>query len=110
MSFITTARALDDDRFAWRIRAAALTVAAGHVQEAPCPARTFAERILSAPMSPNRPLEALVAATPAISEAITVDDDNTVHTNAVTDEAILTAVTTQWTTAARVLGIVETTE
>ncbi|WP_181282177.1 hypothetical protein [Arthrobacter woluwensis] len=51
-----------------------------------------------------------MAATPAISEAITVDDDNTVHTNAVTDGAILAAVTTQWTTAARVLGIVETTE
>lgn len=105
MTFIATGRALDDDRFLWRIRAAALTVAAGHVQAESTPARALADRILNAPKAPNPPLEALVAATPDISDAIVVTEDSTVNTEEVKDEKILEAVTTHWITAARVQGL-----
>ncbi|MFK0072650.1 hypothetical protein [Arthrobacter woluwensis] len=105
MTFISTSRALDDDRFLWRIRAVALTVAAGHAKNGTSPERALADRILNAPKAPNPPLEALVAATQEISDAIVVTEDSTVETEDVTDESILAAVNAHWVTAARVQGL-----
>lgn len=102
MSFITTARAIDDDRFTWRVRAAAITVAARHINGEDGTAKAFAELIFQNPMSPNRPLEALVAANPAISETVTVDDNGTVNTELVPDGDIEFVITDLWLTAARI--------
>lgn len=96
MSLIGTARALDDDRFLWRVRAAMLNAAVAKYSSADANDKGFAQEILDAPMQRSATLEALVANNPAVSAAIVTDGDNTVNTEGVTDAQITNAVTQYW--------------
>lgn len=96
MSLLNTARALDDARFVWRVKAATLTIAADKISSAEGAGQVFASQILSAPMADNDTMAALVAADGAVAAAVTVDEFNTVSTEAVRDEDIIAAVTGHW--------------
>lgn len=100
MSLLNTARALDDARFVWRVKAAALTIAADKISSATGNEQAFASFILGAPMSDNHTMTALAAAAPAVAATVTVDQFNTVSTEAVLDEDILSAVEANWSTLA----------
>lgn len=88
MSLIGTARALDDDRFLWRVRAALLTTAAKKRDSTKPIEVTFSASILLAPMRENSQLEALCATDAAVLAHVTVDEGNYVNTEAVPDEAL----------------------
>lgn len=96
MSLIATARAQDDARFVWRVKAAALTVAAGKAVNATGSEAALIKFILDTPMADNPTLVGLIAANSAVSAAVTVDEHNTVSTELVPDSAILAAVTSSW--------------
>jgi hypothetical protein len=100
MSLIATARALEDQRFLWRVRAATLELAITKYQSTTANDKALAQEILDMPMLQNRTMEALVACQDTISAAITVDANNTVNTEAVTDAMITSAVATYWTPVA----------
>lgn len=100
MSLIATARALDDERFLWRVKAAALTTAAEKVNGPDALDQWYAEFILDHPMDDNKTLAALIACNAAIAATVTVDAFNTVSTEAVTDSDILYVVGSVWSTAA----------
>jgi hypothetical protein len=96
MSLIGTARALDDDRFLWRVRAAALNAAVSKYSSTDANDKGFAQEILDSPMKQNATLEALVANNAAVSAAVVIDEANTVNTEGVTDTQITNAVTMYW--------------
>jgi hypothetical protein len=100
MSLISTARALDDARFLWRVRAAMLNTAVTKYTSTNANEKALAEAILDDPMMPNRSMEALVATNNSVSAAVIIDDMNTVDTEAVTDAMIMTAVSNYWTAVA----------
>lgn len=100
MSLLNTARALDDARFVWRVKAAALTIAADKVTNSTGNEQGFASFILGTPMGDCPTLCALVAAAPDVAAAVTVDEFNTVSTEAVTDQDIIDATGTFWSVAA----------
>lgn len=100
MSLLNTARALDDARFVWRVKAAALTIAADKISSAGGAGQAFASFILAAPMAENVTMNALVAASAPVAASVTVDEFNTVSTEAVSDEDILAAVGANWDTLA----------
>lgn len=100
MSLITTARALDDARFRWRVNAAALIAAAEKLDDADGVDQWYAEHVIDHPMEDQPTLVALVAANPAISSMVTVDSFNTVNTEAVPDTDIQYVVNTVWNQAA----------
>jgi len=102
MSLIATARALDDQRFIWRVRAAMLDVAKGILtKEGATPDEiTLANLVIDSPMTEFRSMEALVANNTKVSSTITVDQYNTVSTEAVLDADIITAVKNVWTLVA----------
>jgi len=97
MSLIATARAIDDARFVWRVKAALLSTAATKVTEAEGPEQWFAEHVLDNPMAENKTAIALVAVNSAIASTVVVDAFNTVNTEGVTDADILYVVATEWT-------------
>lgn len=105
LALINTARALDDPRFLWRVRAALLERAATKVRIASTPVieRLYAEYILSNPMTPDPRMEAMVATTDTVAEAVTVDQYNTVSTEGVTDDQIAAAVNTAFITVATLM-------
>ena len=96
MSLIATARALDDQRFLWRVRAATLNLAVTKYNSADANDKGLAQEVLDQPMQQNRTLEALVANNVAVSAAVVTDLNNTVNTEAVTDAQINTAVAQYW--------------
>ena len=108
MSLISTARALDDDRFLWRVRAAALNVAITKFGGADGIEKNFAQYIIDNPMTPLKTLEAIVANNTAVSAAVTVDQYNTVNTEAVTDSIIISGVQNVWNAAATRFDMIHT--
>lgn len=100
MSLIASARALDDPRFRWRVSAAAIYQAGVKVTDPDSVDQRYAEHVLDHPDRLDPTLIALVATRPSISDLVTVDEFNTVSTEAVTDNQILTAVGTMWARAA----------
>jgi hypothetical protein len=100
MSLLNTARALDDARFVWRVKAAALTIAADKISSTGGAGQAFASFILGAPMADNITMSALVAADAAVAATVTVDEFNTVSTEGVSDGDILAAVQAHWDTMA----------
>lgn len=100
MSLIATARALDDQRFLWRVRAATMNLAISKYNSADAKDKALAQEILDRPMSPQLTMEALVASHNPISAAIVTDISNTVSTEDVTDAQITTAVALYWSAVA----------
>lgn len=100
MSLISTARALDDQRFLWRVNAAALVTAADKVDDADGVDQWFAEYVVDHPMQDQPTIAGLVASNVAIAANVAVDAYNTVNTEAVTDSDILYVVGQVWHTAA----------
>lgn len=96
MSLIATARALDDQRFLWRVRAATLNLAVTMYSSADAASKALAQEVLDYPMQQNSTLEALVASNAAVSALIVIDANSTVNTEAVTDAAINNAVAAYW--------------
>lgn len=96
MSLITTARALDDTRFAWRVNAAVLVTAAEKVVGADSVGKRFALYVLDTPSAKNNMMLTLAATHPNISGKVVVDQYNTVNTEGVVDEDILKVVTNNW--------------
>lgn len=100
MSLIGTARALDDQRFLWRVRAATLNLAVTKYSSTNANDKALAQEVLDAPMQQNRTLEALVANNAAVSDAVIIDANNTVNTETVTDAQINAAVAQYWPSVA----------
>jgi hypothetical protein len=98
MSLIATARALEDQVFLWRVRAATLSLAVAKYSSSTASVneKALAMTVLDYPMQQNRTLEALVAYHAPITAAVTVDPNNTVSTEAVTDAMIIDAVAAYW--------------
>lgn len=96
MALISTARALDDQRFVWRVRAAALAAAVTKYGSGTANEKVLAQNVLDYPMQQNATLEALVANSSAVNNAVVVSADNTVNTDGVTDAMITTAVGNFW--------------
>lgn len=105
MALINTARALDDARFLWRVRAAQLELAAAKIRanNITGSTRLYAEHILANPMAADPRMEALVATNDAVAEAIVVDEYNTVNTEGVTDAQITSAANTYFATVAELM-------
>lgn len=102
-TLIKTARALDDQRFLWRVRAAMLEAASYHVRAGATEDTSsgmYARHILANPMAQDRRMEALVATDDKVAAAVMVDEYSTVNTEYVTDEDINTAVAANWQIAA----------
>lgn len=88
MTLLNTARALDDERFIWRVRAAILRAASEKAfSEDPVEAE-YASYVLSNPMRPVPQFESICAVTPEVSAYITVDEWNGVNTEDVPDEVL----------------------
>jgi hypothetical protein len=106
MALINTARAMDSDRFRWRVTAAVLQVASDKINSTDPVEKTYAQYILDNPMVEQRTFTALCAVNPAIASQVTVvdDDSNTVDTDAVPDEDLVQAVTDSWITVAQRYG------
>lgn len=100
MSLISTARALEDQRFLWRVRAAMLNLAVSKYTSADATDKELAREILDSPMQQNRTMEALVAQEAPIHAAVITDQFNTVNTEAVTDAQINAAVVKYWPSVA----------
>lgn len=89
MSLIGTARALDDQRFKWRVRAALLKIASIK-KDSQLPAEiAYAKYLLQNPMVENAQLEALCATDIGVTEKVTVDQNNTVNTEGVADDTLI---------------------
>lgn len=105
MALIDTARAMDDQRFRWRVMAAILVKAkiefAKTPGSPPSNVWNFAAHMLAQPMSDERTMFAMVATDPAVSEAVVVSETSTVDTEAVLDADIQRAVNDSWATVAR---------
>ena len=86
MTLLNTARALDDQRFIWRVRAALLRVATDKVTSTDELEARYAEYVLQYPMHPVPFFESLCAADPQIASHIVVDEWSTVNTEDVPDE------------------------
>lgn len=89
MSLIGTARALDDVRFKWRVRAALLKTASIRKDSELPDEIAFANHLLHNPMVENPQLEALCATDIGVTEKVTVDQNNTVNTEGVEDATLL---------------------
>lgn len=102
MALLNTARALDDARFLWRVRAAMIITARNKIASGTSNAnvRAYANAVIAEPMAEDRRMEALVAADDRIAQDVYVDEHNTVETDAVTDATILTVVSECWLTVA----------
>lgn len=100
MGLLATARALDDQRFLWRVRAATLNLAVTKYGSTNANDKAFAQEILDTPMQQSRTIEALVANNATVSDAVIVDTNNGVNTEGVTDAQINSAVTMYWASVA----------
>lgn len=96
MNLIGTARALDDTRFKWRVRAALLQVAANYLNSEIDAEKTYASFVLQNPMQPVPILESLCAVNLSVMEHVMVDEYNSVNTEAVPDDALLTVAETHF--------------
>lgn len=101
MSLIATARALDDQRFVWRVRAATLAAAVTKYTSTDADERALAQYTLDYPLQANPTMEALVANHGAINSAIVVDASNAVNTEAITDAMITQAIGVYWAPVAK---------
>lgn len=87
-------RAMDDDRFAWRVRDAMLVTAMSKLTDSD----PLALHVISNPQGHDTRMVAIVANDPNVRAGITVDEHSGVTTEAVTDEAIQNAVNESWDT------------
>lgn len=101
---LKSARALDDDRFRWRVQAAMIVAAQAKLTEND----PLALSVLSYPQQEDTRMIALVASDEVVRAGISVDGDNTVDTESVTDEAIQAAVMAAWGVLSGVVGRAET--
>lgn len=101
-TLINTARALDDTRFLWRVRAAILITARNKLASGTSNAniKAYANAVMADPMAQDRQMEALVAADDTVADLVVVDEFNTVSTEDVPDSVILTSVSNNWLTVA----------
>ena len=105
MPLINTARAMDSDRFRWRVAAAALQIAAEKINDPDPQQVALAQKVLDTPMQEQRTLTALCAVNPSISAKVKVDDaTNTVDTEEVPDSDIIYAVNVSWPIVAKRSG------
>ncbi|ALY10571.1 hypothetical protein FDH86_gp036 [Arthrobacter phage Tank] len=96
MSLINTIRALDDPRFKWRVQGAMLLNAVTLIDDEDPNKQRHARAIVNNPLRDATFAVALVAANPAISSKVTVNEFNTVNTEAVLDDEIQYTVNTNW--------------
>jgi copper(I)-binding protein len=98
MNLISTARALDDQHFRWRVQAAALEKAAAFAaMTTPGTQRNYAFYTLLNPQAVDPSLLALVAIDDVVAGAIEVSaDGGTVDTRKVPDAEIVRAVNAAW--------------
>jgi len=95
MSLLSTARALDDQHFAWRVRAACLLYASDNVT-AGGNQGNYARAVMMDPNVVDPAMLAFVATDASVSEAVVVAPDGTVTTSTVQDVDIIAAVTAAW--------------
>lgn len=100
MNLISTARALDDQMFRWRVQAASLVKASKFAEIPAGPGQNYAFYTLLNPQAVDVSLVALVALDEAIASAIDVGPDGGVKTDKVLDADIVRAVDSNWDTVA----------
>lgn len=102
MALIDTARAMDDQRFVWRVKAAMLVKAKTEYSKTQTTdSWKFADTVLRSPMMDEPTVVALVATDPVVSEAVTVTGTDTVNTEAVQDADIQRVVDNTWAAVAK---------
>lgn len=99
MKLINTARALDDQNFRWRVAAAQLNTAAAKVG-ATGNDYNFAIRTLMDPQKVDPSMLGFVSVDSAVSDAVVVNAEGTVSTDAVLDSDILRVVQARWSAVA----------
>lgn len=99
---LASMRAMDDQRFVWRVRAATLNVALDrYAIAAPEPEYSFAAAVIDNPTTIDNLIPSLVSLVPGISALITVDEYNGVNTEAVPDALIEAGVRAWFSVAAK---------
>lgn len=102
MALIDTARAMDDQRFTWRVMAAMLVKAKEEfTKTANTNPWNFAVHVLKNPMTEERTMFALVAIDATVSAAVAVSSADTVSTEGVEDGDIQRVVNAEWNTVAK---------
>lgn len=96
MSFLGTARALDDATFRWRVMGACLAKAKTLAAAPVAPDRNYGIAVLLSPQLVDPSMLALVAVDPTVADAIITGEDGAVDTTPVTDDQIAAAVTLAW--------------
>lgn len=98
MKLISTARAMDDQHFKWRVQAACIIKAGTFATMPVGPERNFALTVLLNPQMMEMSMVAFVAMDEAVANAMVVDADNeTVETDTVLDTDIVRVVNARWT-------------
>lgn len=98
MTFITTARALDDQDFVFRVRAACWEHAVANVSSMDTTSSQYfyALHVLMYPQHVDPSMLVFVAVNDEVSAAITVSEEGLVSTTNVTDTQIATVVASAW--------------
>jgi hypothetical protein len=101
MKLISTARALDDQHFKWRVQAACIIKAGTFATMPVGPDRNFALTILLNPQLMEMSMIAFVAMDDVVANAMVVGADNeTVETDTVLDSDITRVVNAKWSLVA----------
>lgn len=95
MSLLSTARAMDDSVFRWRVMGACIQHAATY-ESLSGAGKEYALAVLSAPHDVDTMMLCLVASNPVIAQAITTDNHGGVSSEGVPDGDILYIVNTSW--------------
>lgn len=95
MNLLSTARALDDQRFQWRVMAACVSHAAGFGTMVGA-TKNYAVSVMLNPQTVDPSMLALVALDGDVSDAILVQEDGAVDTGPVADTDIMRVVAARW--------------
>lgn len=99
MTLLSTARALDDRNFVWRVGAACMKHAANFANMTGND-KNYAIAVLMRPQTVESSMLAFVAIDPAVSSAVVADEDGSVDTSAVSDDDISRVVSARWSLVA----------
>ena len=107
MGLINIVRALEDDRFIWRVKGAVIQTAVAKMEDADPQFSAYAKAVLSNPLQDAGKAPAIVVANPAILDKVDVNEYNTVSTERIEDNDILYVVNENWDVLSEGYGQVE---
>lgn len=96
MSLLSTARALDDGNFRWRVMGACLNHASNFATITEANGKFYAISTIFNPQTVDMSMVAFVAMDSVVSAAVVASEDGTVDSSAVLDADILRVVVAKW--------------